>query len=296
MLAASMSQAPIRKVVIPVAGYGTRFLPFTKAMPKEMLPIIDQPVIQFVVEEAIASGVTDVILVTSSTKRPVEDHFDQNIELEGWLKKQGKEEQLEQIQAISKLANFIYVRQKGPYGNAIPVLNASHLIGNESFAVLWGDEVFLNAKRPRLKQMFDVYEKHGGPVLGLLEVDDEGTKKYGIADLAEELAPGEYRIQGLVEKPGPERAPSHFAAMGAYVLTPDIFEEIQRMSPGTGGEYYLPEAIHALMEKRDVYGCRLEGEYFDTGSKVGWLRANIAMALRRPDLAKEVRDMLQSLS
>mgnify|MGYP000996575004 CR=1 FL=1 len=291
-----MKHAPIRKVVIPVAGYGTRFLPFTKAMPKEMLPIIDQPVIQFVVEEAVASGVTDVILVTSSTKRPVEDHFDQNMELEAWLKKIGKEEQLEQIQAIGKMANFIYVRQKGPYGNAIPVLNASHLIGDEPFAVLWGDEVFLNRERPRLKQMFEVYEKYGGPVLGLLETDDEGTKKYGIADPEAELSPGVYQIKGLVEKPGPEKTPSHLAAMGAYVLTPDIFEEIQRMPPGTGGEYYLPEAIHALMKRRSVYGCRLQGEYFDTGSKIGWLRANLAMALRRPDLAKDVKDMLQSLS
>jgi UTP--glucose-1-phosphate uridylyltransferase len=291
-----MSHAPIRKVVIPVAGYGTRFLPFTKAMPKEMLPIIDQPVIQFVVEEAIASGVTDVILVTSSTKRPVEDHFDQNIELESWLKKQGKEDQLEQIQAISKLANFIYVRQKGPYGNAIPVLNASHLIGDEPFAVLWGDELFLNPDRTRLKQMFDVYAKYGGPVFGVMATDDEGTKKYGIVDPAEEMEEGVYRLRGVVEKPGPEQAPSRLAAIGSYVLTPDIFTEIQNLSPGKGGEYYLPDAIHALMQKREVYACRVEGEYFDTGSKIGWLRANIAMALKRPDLAKDVRDMLQSLS
>jgi UTP--glucose-1-phosphate uridylyltransferase len=291
-----MKHAPIRKVVIPVAGYGTRFLPFTKAMPKEMLPIIDQPVIQFVVEEAIASGVTDVILVTSSTKRPIEDHFDQNLELEAWLKKQGKDDLLEQIQSLSKMANFIYVRQKGPYGNAIPVLNASHLIGNEPFAVLWGDELFLNPERPRLKQMFEVYEECGGPVFGVMNTDDEGTKKYGIVDPAEEIRDGVYRLRGVVEKPGPEHAPSRLACVGSYVLTPDIFEEIQNLAPGKGGEYYLPDAVRALMKKRDVFACRVEGEYFDTGSKIGWLKANIAMALRRPDLANDVKSMLQSLS
>lgn len=290
-----MKRAPIRKVIIPVAGYGTRFLPFTKAMPKEMLPIIDQPVIQFVVEEAIASGVTDIILVTSYTKRPVEDHFDRNMELEGWLQKQGKEELLEQIQAISKMANFIYVRQKGPYGNAIPVLNASHLIGDEAFAVLWGDELFLNPERPRLRQMFDVYDEFGGPVFGVMNTDNEGTKKYGIIDPAEELRDGVFRLRGVVEKPGPEQAPSRLACVGSYVLTPDIFSEIQNLPPGKGGEYYLPDAVRALMKKRDVYACRVEGEYFDTGSKIGWLKANISMALRRPDLAEEVKAMLQSL-
>ncbi len=287
--------SPIRKVVIPVAGYGTRFLPFTKAMPKEMLPIIDQPVIQYVVEEAIAAGVTDVILVTSHTKRPVEDHFDQNPELESWLKKQGKDDLLEQVQAISKMANFIYVRQKGPYGNAIPVLNASHLIGNEPFAVLWGDELFLNKERPRLRQMFDVYEEFGGPVLGLLKTDEEGTKKFGIVDPIKELRPGICEVRSIVEKPGPELAPSRLAAIGAYVLTPDIFEEIQNVKPGKGGEYYLPDAIQALIGKRSVYGCEVEGQYFDTGSKIGWLKANLAMALQRPDLAQETRKMLQSL-
>lgn len=287
--------APIRKVVIPVAGYGTRFLPFTKAMPKEMLPIIDQPVIQYVVEEAIASGVTDVILVTSSTKRPVEDHFDRNLELEVWLEKQGKEEQLEQVRALSKMANFIYVRQKGPYGNAIPVLSAEHVVGNEAFAVLWGDELFLNPTRPRLRQMFDVYEEHGGPVFCLREVDDEGTRKFGIVDPGAELQKNVYEVKGLMEKPGPELAPSRLAAIGAYVLTPDIFEVIRTMPAGKGGEYYLPEAINTLSKKRALFGCVTEGDYFDAGSKIGWLKANIAMALRRPDMASEVKAMLQSL-
>lgn len=285
---------PVRKVIIPVAGFGTRFLPFTKAMPKEMLPIIDKPVIQCVVEEAVASGITDVILVTSHTKRPVEDHFDENRELESWLKTQGKMDLLEEIQKITKLANFIYVRQKGPYGNATPVLNAAHLIGDEPFAVMWGDEVF-SAKKPRLRQMMDVYEKYGDPVLAVMKTDAEGTKRYGIIDPAARVERGVYQVKGVVEKPGPEKAPSRLAAIGSYILTPDIFEQIRTLKPGHKGEYYLPDAIHGLMKHRPVYACELEGDYYDTGSKVGWLRANLEFALKRGDMSKETRRMIKSL-
>lgn len=284
----------VRKAVIPVAGFGTRFLPFTKAMPKEMLPIIDTPVIQYVVEEAVASGITDIILVTSYLKRPVEDHFDTNSELEAWLEKQGKEEQLEQVRKISSMANFIYVRQKGPYGNATPVSNVAHLIGNEPFAVLWGDEIF-QCKRPRLQQMMEVFETYGDPVIGAVETDDAGTKKFGIFDPAEEVSPGTYRLKGLVEKPGPEQAPSRLASMGSYILTPDIFDELRSLQPGHAGEYFLPDAIRGLLRKRAAYCKVLEGTWFDAGSKVGWLKANIAFALEREDLASDVRAMLQSL-
>ena len=288
-----MSQA-IRKVVIPVAGFGTRFLPFTKAMPKEMLPIIDRPVIQYVVEEAVASGITDIILVTSSTKRPVEDHFDTNAELEAWLEKQGKLDLLEQVKRLSSMANFTYVRQKGPYGNATPVANVAHLIGDEPFAVMFGDEMFLG-ERPRLRQMMDVFDAYQAPVVALIPTDDDGTKKFGIVDPAEEVKPGVHRIKTIVEKPGPVAAPSRLGAVGSYILTPDIFEAIQTLKQGHAGEYILADAIQSLINRRPVYGCALEGQWMDTGSKIGWLKANLVMALKRPDLAEQVKDMLQSL-
>lgn len=284
----------VRKVVIPVAGLGTRFLPATKATPKEMLPIIDKPVIQYVVEEAVKSGITDVILVTSHAKRPVEDHFDENPELEAWLKKQGKKDLLEQVRETSRMANFVYVRQKGPYGNATPIRNVAHLIGDEPFAVMFGDEIF-NGKVPRLRQMMDVYEKYGDPVLGVIKTDDEGTRRYGIIDSKSEIEPRVHRLKGMVEKPGPEHAPSRLASIGSYILTPDIFDAIKRLKPGHSGEYVLLDAIFLLMEHRPIYACELQGEYHDTGTKVGWLKANLSMALQRPDLAKDVRAMIQSI-
>jgi UTP--glucose-1-phosphate uridylyltransferase len=284
----------VRKVVIPVAGLGTRFLPATKAMPKEMLPIIDKPVIQYIVEEAVASGITDIILVTSHAKRPVEDHFDQNEALEAWLKKQGKKDLVKEVQAISKMANFVYVRQKGPYGNAIPVLNAAHLIGDEPFAVVWGDDIY-TGKVPRLRQMIDVYEKYQDPVLGVIRVDREETKRYGIIDPQAQVGKGVYQLKGVVEKPEPAKSPSLLASAAGYILTPDIFAEIRKLKPGHGGEYVLLDAIHRLMKKRATYACEVEGTYHDAGSKIGWLRANLTMALARPDLAADVRSMLKSI-
>lgn len=284
----------VRKAIIPVAGFGTRFLPATKAMPKEMLPIIDKPVIQYVVEEAVASGIEDIILVTSHAKRSVEDHFDHNEDLERWLHSTGKDSQLEEIRAIGKLANFVYIRQKGPYGNATPILNCRHLIGDEPFAVLFGDEVFVG-KQPRLKQMIETFEKYGDPVLGVIEVSKEDTKRYGIINPAAQVEKNTYQVKGLIEKPGPDKAPSKLAAIGNYVLTPDIFDEITKMDVGHGGELVLLDAIHGLMKKRPVYARKLEGEYFDTGSKVGWLRANLALALQRGDMKAEVRKMMKSL-
>lgn len=285
----------VRKVVIPVAGFGTRFLPATKAMPKEMLPIIDKPVIQYIVEEAVASGITDVILVTSHTKRAVEDHFDDAPALEHWLKSQGKKRALEDIQAISKLANFVYIRQKGPYGSATPVKNAEEVIGGEPFAVIYGDDVFA-AKRPRLRQLLDVFEKYGDPVLTAIRTDAEGTRKYGIIDPGAKVASNVYEVKGVVEKPGPQKAPSRLASVGGYVLTPDIFDAIRKMKkPSASGEYYLVDAIALLGKKRPLYACEVEGEFFDTGSKIGWLQANMAEALRRPDMAKEARNMIKSI-
>lgn len=289
-----MSQQ-VRKVIIPVAGFGTRFLPATKAMPKEMLPIIDKPVIQYVVEEAVASGITDIILVTSHAKRAVEDHFDENQLLESWLQHQGKKDLLEQIREITKMANFIYVRQKGPYGNATPVLNAAHLIGpDEPFAVVFGDDVY-TGKVPRLKQMIDVYNKYHDPVLGVVKVDKSEVKRYGVIDPHVEVEPGVYQCKDVVEKPKPEETPSCLAANAGYILTPDIFEEIRNLRPPEGGEYVTLDAVKRLMKKRPLYAREIEGDYHDTGSKVGWLRANMVMALEREDLAKEAKKMLKDL-
>ena len=281
-------------MIIPVAGFGTRFLPATKAMPKEMLPIIDKPVIQYVVEEAVASGIEDVILVTSHAKRPVEDHFDENQTLEEWLRSTGKHEQLKEIKAIGKLANFVYVRQKGAYGNATPVLNCRHLIGDEPFAVMWGDEIF-TSKKPRLAQMIETFEKYGDPVLGTIKIDNEGTKRYGVIDPAAKVDKHVWQVKSVVEKPGPERAPSRLGSVGIYILTPDIFDAIETTKPGHGGEYVLLDAIFNLMKKRAVYAHELEGDYYDTGTKIGWLKANLAIALQRPDLKKDVRKMLKEL-
>jgi UTP--glucose-1-phosphate uridylyltransferase len=251
-----MSQS-VRKVIIPVAGFGTRFLPATKAMPKEMLPIIDKPVIQYVVEEAVASGITDIILVTSHAKRAVEDHFDDNQLLEAWLHQQGKTDLLEQIREITKMANFIYVRQKGPYGNATPVLNAAHLIGpDEPFAVVFGDDVY-TGKVPRLKQMIDVYEKYHDPVLGVINVPKGEVKRYGVIDPQAEVEPGVYQCKDVVEKPSPENTPSTLAGAAGYILTPDIFDEIRSLKPGHGGEYVTLDAVKQLMKKRPLYARRL---------------------------------------
>jgi len=248
-----------------------------------------------VVEEAVASGITDVILVTSSSKRAVEDHFDDNHDLEAWLKKTGKDAQLKEIQAIGKLANFVYVRQKGPYGSTTPVKNVRHLLGDEPFAVLFGDELF-TGKAPRLRQMIDVYEKYGDPVLGVIPVDAEGTKRYGIIDPAAQVEKGVYQVKGLVEKPGPEKAPSRLAAIGSYILTPDIFQAMEKTKAGHGGEMVLLDAIFTLMKSRPVYARLLEGEYHDTGSKIGWLSANLAMALQRPDMKADAKKLLKAFA
>ena len=284
----------VRKIIIPVAGFGTRFLPATKAMPKEMLPILDKPILQYVVEEAVASGITDIILVTSATKRPIEDHFDDNETLERWLQKTGKLDLLQTIKSIGKLANFVYIRQKGPYGNAIAVLNSEHLIDDEPFAVVWGDDVY-TGKIPRIRQMIDVYNKYQDPVIGVVKVARNEVKRYGIIDPLSHLEKYVYQLKSVVEKPSPEKAPSLLASNAGYILTPDIFDAIRKLKPDNKGEYVTINAIFALMKKRPVYACEIQGTYYDTGSKINWLRANVAMALERPDMKDEVKKMLKRL-
>ena len=289
----------IRKAVIPAAGFGTRFLPQTKAMPKEMLPIVDKPVIQYVVEEAVASGIEDVIIVTGALKRAIEDHFDKpNAELLDNLESGNKKRLIEETSRISEMANFIYVRQKCPYGNGTPVLAAEPTIEDEAFAVLWGDE-FIYSKPPRLQQMIQVYEKYGGVVISGVRIEKkEDLNRYGIAEL-EEVA-GEdkvFKIKSIVEKPEPDEAPSNLATHGAYILPPEIFGILRNQKPGTGGEIYLPEAIDQLIKTGyPVYACEVEnGKYYDTGNKVEYLKTVIEFALKHPDIKEEFIKYLKTL-
>ncbi len=284
----------IKKLVIPVAGLGTRFLPATKAQPKEMLPVVDKPIIQYVVEDAVKSGITDIILVTGPSKRAVEDHFSPNYELISWLKKQKKDEMAEDVKRIADLANFIFVRQKGPYGNGTPVLCAKNLIGDEPFAVMWGDEFFYAPKKPQLKQLIDTFNKYGDPVLTAYEVSDDDTQKYGIID-GVEVEKNIWQVKSVVEKPGPKDAPSHLASLGGFVLTPDIFEALESTKLGKGGELWLVDAIFKLIKRRPIYAKKIEGEYYDTGSKFGYLKANVDFALRNKKLSAEFRKYLKSV-
>lgn len=284
----------IRKLVIPVAGLGTRFLPATKAQPKEMLPVVDKPIIQYVVEGAVAAGITDIIMVTGPSKRAVEDHFSPNYELINWLKKQGKTETADEVKKIADMANFIFIRQKGPYGNGTPVLCAKNVVGDEPFAVMWGDEFFHAPKKPHLKQLIDVFDKYQDPVLTAYKVDAEGTKKYGILD-AFAVEKNVFQVKNLVEKPGPDDAPSHLASLGGYILTPDIFEALEKTKVGKGGELWLVDALFKLLKKRPIYACAVEGEYYDTGSKLGYLKANVDFALRDPKLSKEFKQYLKTV-
>ena len=283
----------IRKVIIPAAGLGTRLLPATKAMPKEMLPIIDKPVIQYVVEEAVAAGITDVIIVTGSNKRAIEDHFDYNYELQNQLKKQGKNKLRLQIKHIADLANFVYVRQKGPYGNGTPILNCRRLIGDEPFAVLWADDLFMS-KRPRLKQLIEVYEKYGDPVLAAIITDNVGTSRYGIIK-GNKIKKDIIAVESIVEKPGIAKAPSRWAAVGGYILTPDIFPILASTKLGRDGELWLVDALFKLAKKRAVYARLVEGDYYDAGSKLGLLETNLRFALQRPDMKADVRRLLKKL-
>ncbi len=285
----------ITKAVIPAAGFGTRFLPMTKAMPKEMLPIVDKPVIQYVVEEIVASGITDIVMITGWHKRSIEDHFDYPFELEKRLEEAGKEKELAEVRRIADMANFIYVRQKGPYGNATPVLCAKNVIGDEPFAVLWGDE-FIYAKPPRLKQMIDVYEEYGKPVISGVRIKEKkDLSRYGIAKI-KPVKNNVYEIEDIVEKPDPKYAPSNLAAHGAYILPPEIFPIIENLTPGRGGELWLPEAIDQLLKIEKVLACEIkDATYYDTGNKFEYLKTVLEFGLRHPDLNGDLKKYIKSL-
>ena len=283
----------IRKAIIPVAGFGTRFLPASKAQPKEMLPIVDKPTIQYIVEGCVKAGIKDIIFVTSSNKRAVEDHFDNSTGLENWLKKQGKTKQLNEIKKIAQMANFIYIRQKGPMGNGTPVLNAEKIIGDEPFMVFWGDE-FYTGPKSWVKQMIDVYEKYGDPVLAAVKTDKEGQARYGIID-GVKVDKNIYEIKKVIEKPGPKKAPSKLASVGGYLLTPDIFPILKKLKPSKGGEAWLADAIHTLSKQRAMYACEIDGELYDAGTLFGWLKANVDLALTHPKISKEFKKYLKKI-
>ena len=285
----------VRKAVIPAAGFGTRFLPQTKAMPKEMLPVVDKPVIQYVVEEMVASGISDIVMITGWHKRPIEDHFDYPFELEKRLEEAGKEKELMEVRRIADMANFIYVRQKGPYGNATPVYCARNVIGNEPFAVLWGDE-FIESDPPRLKQMIDVYEEYGQPVISAVRIEEkEDLSRYGIAEI-ERIKDNVYEIKKIVEKPEVKKAPSNLATHGAYILPPEIFPIIENLKPGKSGEIWLPDAIGQLLKIEKVLACEIKNAtYYDTGNKFEYLKTVIELALKHKELNGKLRAYLKGL-
>ena len=288
--------ARIRKAVFPAAGLGTRFLPATKAQPKEMLPLVDKPIIQYGVEEAVASGIDNIILVTGRGKNAIEDHFDVSVELETFLEARGKRTQLAEIRKISNLINFAYVRQGEPLGLGHAVLVTREFVGNEPFAVILGDDV-IDADPPAMKQLMDVFERVGGPVLAVERVPPEDISNYGVIAIDEsvQLGPGVHQVRDLVEKPRREEAPSNLAIIGRYVLTPDIFEALAATKSDRTGEIQLTNGLRELLKSRPIYACEVQGVRHDTGNKLGFLKAVVYFALKRPDLADRFATYLASL-
>jgi UTP--glucose-1-phosphate uridylyltransferase len=283
----------VRKAVIPAAGLGTRFLPATKASPKEMLPLVDKPLIQYVVEEAVASGIESVIIVTGRGKSAIEDHFDVSFELEARLRERGREADLRLVREISDMVRVSYVRQREARGLGHAILQARDLVGDEPFAVMLSDDV-IDSETPALRQLLDVYEKYDAPVLATMEVEGEAISRFGALD-GEEVADGVYRIKDMVEKPPVAQAPSNLAIIGRYVLTPDIFDEISSTVPGAIGEIQITDAMRWLLKKRDFYAVRFEGTRYAAGDKLGFLIATVEFGLKHNDLAPEFRQYLKSL-
>lgn len=286
----------ITKAIIPAAGFGTRFLPATKAQPKEMLPVLDKPVIQYIVEEAVASGIKDIIFIVSHGKEALENHFDINFEIEQKLEAVQKKEILGELRKISRLANFIYVRQDiyNSYGNGAAVLCAKSIIGNEPFAVLWGDNI-VDSQTPRLLQIINVFNKYKNPVLSAFEVDDEGAKKYGIVE-GQTINSHLVKVKKLIEKPGPEKTASRLAVLGGYLLTPDIFPILEKLPRGQGNEIWLTDAIAKLLKKRPIYAHKTEGKCYDTGNPLDWLKTNVEFALKHSTFKAEFKDYLQNIT
>src|SRR3989344_2870549 len=291
----------IRKAVIPAAGFGTRFLPQTKAMPKEMLPLVDKPVIQYVVEELVDAGITDIILVTGYHKRTIEDHFDAaNLDLIENLRQGGEKKRplLEQVEHISKMANFVYVRQKGPYGNGTPLYNVRHLIGDETFIYTWSDD-FIVAQPSRFRQMIEVFNKHQCSILGCVrDGGDEDYSRYGYAG-GDELEPGIIDVRTLIEKPGKENAPSDLATVSGFILTPDIFNYLNQVLENLreGQEFYYNDALKLMLEdKKKIIAAEIKGgRYYDTGNKLEYMKTSVELALKHPEINGQFRQFLKNL-
>lgn len=283
----------VRKAVVLAAGYGTRLLPATKALPKEVLPIVDKPLIQYTVEEAAASGLEQVIMVTSSGKRAVEDHFDRSLGLEQALAKKGDERMLEELRRISDLAHIVYVRQHEQRGIGDAVLTVRELVGSDPFVLFFPDDMIISDV-PVARQLIATYEAHGGPVLAVEEVPTEEVSSYGVVDV-EPLGDDVYRVHGLVEKPKREEAPSNLAIVGRYVLTPEIFAALDQTPPGKGGELQITDGLACLLRTQPMFALRFKGQRFDAGRPLGLLKASLAVALRRPDMGPELRQYLRGL-
>jgi len=293
----------VRKAVLPAAGWGTRFLPATKAQPKEMLPLVDKPVIQYAVEEAVAAGIEQVIIVTSSQKRAIEDHFDLNYELEQLLEAKGEIEKLRSVRHISDLAQIAYVRQKEQLGLGHAILMAKDVVGHEPFAVMLPDDVVVG-DRPCIGQLIHAYHQTHGSVIAVMRVPNADTSRYGVVDVEPDDASVDtptdfgrlHQVRGVVEKPDPADAPSDLAIIGRYVLTPKIFDKLEQTQRGSGGEIQLTDAIEALMAEQTVHAYEFDGIRYDAGTTMGWLKATVELALQRPDLAPELREHLRGLS
>jgi UTP--glucose-1-phosphate uridylyltransferase len=283
----------IRKAVIPVAGLGTRFLPATKAQPKEMLPLVDKPVIQYVVEEAIRAGVDSLVLITGRGKQAIENHFDVAFELEDTLQRRGKTGDLEQVRAITSLGQFVYVRQGEPLGLGHAVLCARHAVGNEPFALLLGDDVF-DDDGPALEALIEAFETTGKSVVGVQEVPLEQVSRYGIIN-APPHPEGHWTVSKIVEKPKPEDSPSRFAVVGRYVLAPKIFEHLAALKPGVGGEYQLTDALAKLAEEGQLVAAQIPAKRYDTGNKLDYMKANVEFALKREDLREDFLAYLREI-
>ncbi|MCX5995245.1 MAG: UTP--glucose-1-phosphate uridylyltransferase GalU [Chloroflexi bacterium] len=283
----------IRKAVVTAAGWGTRFLPATKAQPKEMLPLVDKPIIQYVIEEAVASGIKQIIIVTALGKRAIEDHFDRSFELEDILKKKGDRELLRKLQDISELADICYIRQKEQLGLGHAILVTKDLIGDEPFAIFLPDDI-IEAKVPAMKQMIEVYNHYKCSVIAVEPVAKEDTKAYGIIK-PKQVEDRVYQVQSLVEKPEPKDAPSDLGIVGRYILTPEIFGMLEKTTPGKGGEIQLTDGLRLLLEKQPIYAYQFEGIRYDTGMPLGFLKASVEFALNRPDIGAKFREYLRQL-
>ena len=283
----------VRKAVFPAAGLGTRFLPATKAQPKEMLPLVDNPTIQYVVEEAVASGLNELVLVTGRNKRAIEDHFDAAFELEYYLQDRGKTEELAQIKTISELATVSYVRQKEPLGLGHAILCARTLVGEEPFGVFLGDDIIVS-RTPCMRQLLDVYARYQGPIVAVMRIPGLDISRYGVIK-PKPLGGNVYEVLDMVEKPAPEDAPSDLAIIGRYVLTPDLFPILAQTTADSRGEIQLTNGLRTLLQQRPIYAVEFEGTRYDTGDKLGFLKATVAFALARPDLADDFRAYLKGL-